>query len=90
MNLQEDIKPISYIKSNAAKILATINKTRRPIVITQNGEAKGVFIDPDSYQKMNNTLGLLKLLLQSEKDINKKKLKTSTEVFENIEKKINA
>ena len=30
MNSKEDIRPISYIKANAAEILAQVNETRRP------------------------------------------------------------
>ena len=36
-----NIRPISYVKTHAAKILQQINVTRNPIVITQNGLAKG-------------------------------------------------
>lgn len=39
MNLQSDIRSISYVKSNAAEILRQVNDTHSPIVITQNGEA---------------------------------------------------
>ena len=68
MNIKEDIKPISYIKTHAADILKQINKNHRPIIITQNGEAKGVFIDPESYQKMKDAISLMKLLVLSEKN----------------------
>ncbi|HEY8462597.1 MAG TPA: type II toxin-antitoxin system Phd/YefM family antitoxin, partial [Bacillota bacterium] len=40
MNSKEDIRPISYIKANAAEILAQVNETHRPVYVTQNGEAK--------------------------------------------------
>ena len=41
MNLIEDIKPISYIKTNAADMLKRVNDTHNPIIITQNGEPAG-------------------------------------------------
>lgn len=87
MNIKEDIKPISYIKSHAAEILKRINDNRRPIIITQNGEAKGVFIDTDSYQKMKDTINLMKLIILSEAEIEKKKLREQDDVFENFERK---
>ena len=34
MNLREDIKPISYIKTNAADMLKRVNDTHNPIIIT--------------------------------------------------------
>lgn len=88
MNLREDIKPISYIKTNAADMLKRINETHNPIVITQNGEAKAVLLDTESYQEMRNTLGLLKLLGESEKAIEKGEIYTQDEVFSQIEAKL--
>jgi len=36
MNIKEDIKPISYLKSHTAEIIKNINTNHRPIIITQN------------------------------------------------------
>ena len=69
MNLKEYIRPISYIKTNAAQILKRVNETRNPIVIIQNGEAKAVLLDTESYQEMLSAISILKLLSQSEKEI---------------------
>jgi len=87
MNIKEDIKPISYIKSHAADILKKINDNHRPIIITQNGEAKGVFIDTDSYQKMKDTINLMKLIILSENEIDNNKITGQDEVFKKIESK---
>ncbi|NBC30354.1 MAG: type II toxin-antitoxin system prevent-host-death family antitoxin [Spirochaetes bacterium] len=69
MNLESDIRSISYVKSNAADMLKQVNETHNPLVITQNGEAKGVLLDPKSYQEMINALGILKLTAAGERDI---------------------
>ncbi len=81
MNFKEDIKPISYIKTNAADMLRRVNETHNPIVITQNGEAKAVLIDTESYQDMIKTIGILKLISQSEKEIEEDKLVDNADVF---------
>jgi len=36
--LKAELKPISYIKKNAADMVKYVNVTRSPIVFTQNGE----------------------------------------------------
>lgn len=54
MDLSSDIRPISYIKTNATDMLRQVNDTRNPIVITQNGEARAVLMDPDLYQEMRS------------------------------------
>jgi len=89
MNIKEDIKPISYIKSHIADIIKKINETHNPVIITQNGEAKGVFIDSDSYQNMQNTISLMKLLINSENEIDNNQIIDQNEVFSKIEKKFN-
>jgi len=44
VNLRENIKPISYIKTNAAEMLRYVNERKSPIIITQNGETKAVLL----------------------------------------------
>ena len=38
MNLKDDIKPISYIKTNAADMMKYVNEHKSSIIITQNGK----------------------------------------------------
>jgi len=86
MNISTDIKSVTYLKSRAADLLKQINETRRPVVITQNGEPRGVLQDPKSYENMRNAIGILKLLSQSEEDIKNGRSKSQKNVFANIEK----
>ncbi|MDH5525255.1 MAG: type II toxin-antitoxin system Phd/YefM family antitoxin [Desulfobulbaceae bacterium] len=86
MNISSDIKPVSFLKSHAADILKQINDTRRPIVITQNGEPRGVLQDPESYDNMRKAIGLLKLISQGEEDIKQGNTKSQDRVFKDIDK----
>ncbi len=88
MNITNDIKPITYLKSRAADVLKQINETHRPVIITQNGEPKAVLQDPESYENMRNAIGILKLLSQGEDDIKAGNTNSQEEVFANIEKKL--
>jgi prevent-host-death family protein len=88
MNLKNDIKPVSYVKSHIAEIIKNINENHNPIIITQNGEAKGVFIDTESYQNMRNSISLMKLVMYAENDIEKSKTVSQSDVFKEIEKKL--
>ena len=85
MNISKDIRPITYLKSRAADLLRQINETHRPVFITQNGEAKAVLQDPESYENMRKAIGILKLISQGEEDIKNGKSKSQEEVFTNIE-----
>ena len=69
VNLVQDLKPISYVKAHTSEIVKYVGDSKTPVVITQNGEAKAVIIDIESYQKTLNAINLAKLLSFSEKDI---------------------
>lgn len=62
MKYSTQIKPISYIKSNAAEVLRDLAERREPLVVTQNGEAKAVIQDVVSYEETQETMALLKIL----------------------------
>jgi len=84
MNISTDIKPVTYLKSKVADLLKQINKTHRPVIITQNGEPRAVLQDPKSYEDMRNAIGILKLISQGEEEIKNGKSKSQEEVFKNI------
>jgi PHD/YefM family antitoxin component YafN of YafNO toxin-antitoxin module len=88
INLKEDIKPISYIKTNAADMMDYINDHKNPIIITQRGEARGILLDIESYQNMVNALSIMKLIQISEKALQDGKVYSSEEVFSELRKKI--
>ena len=87
INLKEDVKPISYIKTNAAEMIDYINNHKNPIIVTQHGEAKGVLLDVESYQDMVNALSLMKLLQFSEKSIHEGNVYDNAQVFSELRKK---
>ena len=89
MKISTDIKPVSYLKSQAKDILDQVNKTHRPIVITQNGEPKAVLQDTESYQNMRNAIGILKLISLGEEDIREGKSKPQDDVFSDLENLVN-
>jgi prevent-host-death family protein len=69
------VKPISYLKANAAEILTRLAEGREPLVITQNGEAKAVIQDVASYEETQETLALLKILALGNAEIEAGKVK---------------
>ncbi|MHB9097562.1 MAG: type II toxin-antitoxin system Phd/YefM family antitoxin [Syntrophales bacterium] len=69
MKLSDQIKPISYLKAHAAEIVRTMGEQRAPLVITQNGEAKVVLQDIESYEETQETIALLKILALGSRQI---------------------
>ena len=89
MDIRTAVRPISQVKSNAAALIRQINETRQPIVITQNGEAKAVLVDPRSYQEMVDGLAILKLISQSERSIELDDVETHVEVVGELRHRLN-
>ncbi len=69
------VKPISYLKANAAEVLLQLTERREPLLITQNGEAKAVIQDVASYEETQETLALLKILALGHREIEAGKVK---------------
>jgi len=80
MKLSEQIKPISYLKAHAAKVLRNIS-TMEPLVITQNGEAKAVIQDIKSYEQTQETVALLKVLTLGQRQIEEGKTQPAPDVI---------
>jgi len=87
MNYSSQIKPISYLKANAAEVLRQLAEKRVPMVITQNGEAKAVIQDVASYDATQETLALLKILALGNIEIEEGKLKPVADVVNRLRAK---
>ena len=87
MHYSYQIKPISYLKANAADVLLQLAERREPMVITQNGEAKAVIQDIASYQETQETLALLKILALGNREIEEGKVKPIANVVERLRSK---
>ncbi|HZF85690.1 MAG TPA: type II toxin-antitoxin system Phd/YefM family antitoxin [Burkholderiaceae bacterium] len=80
MHYSTQVKPISYLKANAAEVLAQIAEAREPLIITQNGEAKAVLQDVASYEEVQQTLALLKVLALGQQDVEAGRVKPVADV----------
>jgi len=85
INIANDIKPISYVKANTARVLKQIEEQNNPMVITQNGEAKAVLMDVKQYQKIIDTINLLKILSIGENDLKNYRIYTHEELDKRID-----
>ncbi len=83
MKYSSNVKPVSYLKSHAAGIIADITDTREPYLITQNGEAKLIVMDIKSYEEQLETFSLLKLLAMGSMEIEKGEIMDITTIIEN-------
>ena len=81
------IKPISYLKANAAEVLLDLAASGEPMIITQNGEAKAVIQDVVSYEQTQETLALLKILALGQQEIEAGRVQPMRAVVERLRAK---
>ncbi len=86
MKLSESVKPISYFKSHASEVIREVVENHNTFVITLNGEAKAVVQDIREYEKMQESLAMLKILALSRKDLENGKFREVKDVFQDIRK----
>ena len=80
MRYSSQVKPISYLKANAAEVLNRLAEQREPLVITQNGEARAVLQDVASFEETQQTLALLKVLALGQQDVDAGRVKSVADV----------
>jgi len=84
MKLSSQIKPISYLKAHAAEIVRNMGEQREALIITQNGEAKVVMQDIESYEQTQKTMALLKILALGKRQIEEGKVEPAAEVVKRL------
>lgn len=84
----KNIIPSSDLRNKYPEISKLAKETHSPIFITVNGRGDGVFLDIETYSKMNNVY-LCNLLAKSEEDIKNGKVKTIKESYDEIRKEVN-
>jgi len=88
MKYSTRIKPISYVKANAAELIRELGEKREPLIITQNGEAKAVMQDVASYEATQETLALLKILALGNRQIEAGKVVPAAQAIRRAREKI--
>ena len=88
MKIAQDIRPVTYLKAQAAALLDQVNRTHRPVVITQSGEPRAVLQDAESFEQMRAAIGILKLIAQGEQEIRARRARPQREVFERLERRL--
>jgi prevent-host-death family protein len=88
MRLDEDIQPVSQLKTRAARLLKKLRDDHRPVVITQSGVAQAVLLDVATYEKMRDTLLMLQVVARGDRDVRAGKVSSHADVFGRLEKRL--
>lgn len=86
MKPSESIKPISYLKAHLSEVINEIVASRNPVIVTQNGEPKVVVQDLQTYESIQDSLAMLKILALSAKDLEAGRYKPVKQAFSDVRK----
>jgi antitoxin YefM len=59
LKIDQDIKPLSEIRTGIANFIKQVHDTKRPVIITQHGKGVAVLLDAHEYEAMQEKLELL-------------------------------
>ena len=80
----------SDFKAGASRLLKQLHEDPRTSVLTQNGRASAVVQDFDQFQRQQQGLLLLKMMVQGEGDIQREKLAPQETILEDMRKRLTA
>jgi prevent-host-death family protein len=82
MRAKTAVRPITYMKNHAADLIREVNETRSSVVVTQNGEARAVLMDIETFEQWRDSAAMMKIMSTSEADIAAGRVMPSSSVFE--------
>ena len=88
MKMEQDIRPVTWLKNRTREMLDQINRTRRPVIVTQNGKPRAVIQDPKSYESTQEALAMLKFVAMGEREFEQGKGTPQEEVFARAKKRL--
>jgi antitoxin YefM len=59
LKIDQDIKPLSEVRTGIANFIRQVHNTKRPLIITQHGKGVAVLLDAQEYERMQEKLELL-------------------------------
>lgn len=69
LRIDEDIKPLSEFRANAAALVERIRQTRRPLVLTQRGHSTAVVLGAAEYESLMEEVEVLRDVRQAERQL---------------------
>jgi prevent-host-death family protein len=59
LKINQDIKPLSEVRTGIANFIKQVHDTKRPLIITQHGKSVAVLLDAHEYEAIQEKLELL-------------------------------
>ncbi|MBA3707249.1 MAG: type II toxin-antitoxin system Phd/YefM family antitoxin [Planctomycetes bacterium] len=81
---------VSFVKAHLAQVIEDVRGGGGPMIVTQNGATAAVIQDPESYERTQQALAMLKLVAMAEEDVRHGRVHSHDEVFAAARKRLAA
>lgn len=88
MKFSESVKPISYLKTHASRVIRDLSDNQGTLIVTLNGQAKAVVQDIRTFERTQEALALLKMLTRSQRKIRRGKAKSLDAVLTSLQRRV--
>jgi antitoxin YefM len=82
---KKDLVPVNEFRSSLAEWLLQLDKTGRPLVLTQRGRAAAVVLRPDALDELEEERAIVRLVLEGMKDVEAGALVSDDQVWSDVE-----
>jgi len=65
----QDIRPLADFRANLAAVVRQVQKTKRPVILTQHGRSAAVLIDAGEYEALLDRAALLEDIRVAEMEV---------------------
>ena len=69
VDFENDIKPLSDFRANAALYVKQVKNSKRPIILTQHGKSSAILMDVKEYQALLDKIDILQDIQLAEQQI---------------------
>ena len=88
MKMEQDIRPVTWLRNHTREMLDQVNETRRPLIVIRKGKPQAVIQDMRSYEDARNSLAILSRVLAGERDLREGKTIPQEKAFAEVRKRI--
>ncbi len=85
-----DVKAVSALKADMPATLKLLQQSRNPILVVSNGQPQAVMQDVATYQKTQDAIALLKMMLQAENSVAVGRSSSTKDVLNRLRARVQA
>lgn len=88
MNYINATEPLSALKTRSTELIRQAKETGQPVILTRSGRPAAILQDVGTYQKQRESLLMLKLAMQGERDYRRGEVFSDADADEHFRAKL--